>query len=76
MVLLGILIGAVITAFILYPQIQNRYKIGFNTGYIQGGNIVIEFLSENIHNNIQDKTVKKLEGNLHHKAVYFISSRN
>jgi hypothetical protein len=68
MITLGIIIGTVITAFILYPQIGNRYKMGVNTGYIQGGNTVIEFLAKHINNDTQGKQLVELNEFLHHKA--------
>jgi hypothetical protein len=68
LITLGIAIGVVITAAIMFSQIKNRYTMGVNTGYIQGGLTVIEFITKNINNDTQGKKVTELNTFLHHKA--------
>lgn len=65
--ILGSLIGGGIVAIALFPQIENRYAMGVNTGYIQGGNDVIEFLDKHINNDIENRNLKNLETYLDHK---------
>ncbi len=72
-ILLGCALGGGIVATLMYPQIQNRYTIGVNTGYINGGNHIIDFLAKNISNkesSIETKKRKAIDLNtyLHHKA--------
>jgi hypothetical protein len=67
LITLGIIIGGIITAALMFSQIKNRYTIGVNTGYINGGNTVIEFLAKHINNDTQGKHLVELNEFLHHK---------
>ncbi len=72
-ILLGCVLGGGIVATLMYPQIQNRYTMGVNTGYINGGNHIIDFLAKNINNQKssnepQKRKVIDLNTYLHHKV--------
>jgi hypothetical protein len=67
-VLLGCVIGGGMVATIMYHQINNRYTMGFNTGFIHGGNKIIEFLDTHIENELTGKKVKVLNKYLDHKV--------
>ena len=43
-------LGGLLAASILFHQIRNRYEMGYNTGYVQGGMDIVRFLDENISN--------------------------
>ena len=47
----GIFIGFTFATMMLYPQIQNRYTMGQNNGYLSGAFKVINFLKTNFSDN-------------------------
>lgn len=55
--IISFVLGGIIAILVLYPQIQNRYKIGHNAGRLDGGFEVINFLEENVQNNTAKEKV-------------------
>lgn len=54
MFIVGVLLGGVLVGGILYSQIQNRYVMGQNNGYVQGKYEVFEFLEKNVQNDLEN----------------------
>ncbi|MCH4897132.1 hypothetical protein E0494_10540 [Marinilabiliaceae bacterium JC040] len=61
--LISFICGIVLTSFILYYQIQNRYIIGKNCGKLEGEYRVLKFLKENISND-STLNIKQTDKNL------------
>lgn len=59
MFIVGLLLGGILVGGIMYHQIQNRFIIGQNNGYLTGKYEVMEFLEKNIQNDLED--AEKLE---------------
>ena len=57
LIIIGFILGATVCAFILIPQIQNRYEIGRNQGQLDGGFAVIDFLNNNLKNDLSEEVV-------------------
>lgn len=55
--IIAFILGAVLASLVLLPQIENRYTIGHNQGFLDGGFEVIHFLNENIQNANEDKAI-------------------
>ena len=55
------LLGGTLATLVLFDRIQNMYKAGYNSGKIDGGFEVIEFLKEGIQNDITNKNVVETE---------------
>ncbi len=66
---LGALLGAAVVAGLLFHQIQNRYDIGVNSGFIAGGHHVITFLESHLKNDITSENSVDLGEYLDHKAT-------
>jgi len=69
LLLFGALVGAIITASLMYYQIQNRYDIGVNSGFIAGGQRIITFLKLHVKNEEAAKNSIALGKHLDHKAT-------
>ena len=69
LILLGALLGGALVARLMYHQIQNRYDIGVNTGFISGGHHVITFIKSQVKNDISNKISVDLGKYLDHKAT-------
>ena len=65
----GLFIGFTLATMFLYPQVQNRYKMGQNNGYISGAAHVMSFVAKSVAPNkkLKDKVTKTNEF-LDHKA--------
>ncbi|MGZ2369464.1 hypothetical protein ACXR6G_06730 [Ancylomarina sp. YFZ004] len=55
--IIAFVLGGALASLILLPQIENRYTIGHNQGFLDGGFEVIGFLDENLQNTNEDKAI-------------------
>ncbi|WP_343565204.1 hypothetical protein [Kiloniella sp. b19] len=49
--LAGLTFGGILTTFVLWHQIDNRYAMGFNAGEIKGNSDVIAFMKDHLNAN-------------------------
>ena len=68
------LLGGTLASGILFARIHNMYKVGYNSGKIDGGLEVTEFLKEGIQNDTTNKNVVETEKYLpvKHKGISIV----
>jgi len=66
--LFGGVVGGFIVTTLTFYQISTRYMMGVNTGYIHGGNTIIQFLEKHIINENTTKEVTVSSVFLDHKS--------
>ena len=66
--LVGFILGTILTGSFLYQFISNQRNQGYNTDYLAGGFSIIKFLDKNIQNDL-DNQITDLERYHQHKYV-------
>lgn len=58
LILISFALGGTLVGFSMFSQIENRYEIGKNQGYLTGATDVFKFIQKNVKNN--ESNIKEL----------------